>query len=534
MDDCNNRIKLDKWDYIAATSSGALTAAIDVLWVKDFSLTEAHSWGVNKTTDFVKEVAKSKGYKGTELSGAIKYLEDTYPIPADALTDDFGGGYSHHLRDFSHHPTVTGLLFSVLSQFTGYEIGADVSGKLVKVPLPAGVLSQGGILEKLYSGIVTWVFHMISDVAGSSSSVSLGKEGTGLPGPFMSLIKELSSIPGVRAIAGKNEKGNYEFSVECSKLFNGTLLGEHDANGNIVKGGQLKFDLRTEMGVSHEIIKNKQYLPVLINELLVRGFYSVRWFFNEIKKKQINRIEEIGKIETAAYLPCNSRPLTHMLMLSSATFSVIDISTAGIKAALKNRGNKTGFAVDFIQGINVFGVGRLALAAGAEANIGIEKLHERYLEIANEQLSRMGLTYDEAKESFTYTASKIGAIAAIGTPVGFVSAAVSVYKDISISIKEYNIAEKERILVEEKCRNSIESILAYREQIETAVSQYMESNLTAFADAFDEMDASMAAGNVNGFISGNVTIQKQLGKTSSFASQSEFDDLMKSDDALKL
>ena len=217
MDDCNNRIKLDKWDYIAATSSGALTAAIDVLWVKDFSLTEAHSWGVNKTTDFVKEVAKSKGYKGTELSGAIKYLEDTYPIPADALTDDFGGGYSHHLRDFSHHPTVTGLLFSVLSQFTGYEIGADVSGKLVKVPLPAGVLSQGGILEKLYSGIVTWVFHMISDVAGSSSSVSLGKEGTGLPGPFMSLIKELSSIPGVRAIAGKNEKGNYEFSVVIRK-----------------------------------------------------------------------------------------------------------------------------------------------------------------------------------------------------------------------------------------------------------------------------------------------------------------------------
>lgn len=112
-------IRLDKWDYIIATSSGAITAAMDVLWIKDISLKNAHTWGVDKMKVFVLEVAQKQGYKGTELSGAIKYLEDMFSIPADKLTNDFGGGKQDHLRDFSHHPTIAGLIFSIFTQFTG-------------------------------------------------------------------------------------------------------------------------------------------------------------------------------------------------------------------------------------------------------------------------------------------------------------------------------------------------------------------------------------------------------------------------------
>jgi len=34
-------------------------------------------------------------------------------------TNDFGGGTVHRLRDFAHHPTIGGLAFSMLTQFTG-------------------------------------------------------------------------------------------------------------------------------------------------------------------------------------------------------------------------------------------------------------------------------------------------------------------------------------------------------------------------------------------------------------------------------
>ncbi len=59
------------------------------------------------------------------LAKAIKFLEEKVPIPQDKLTPEFGGGLQHHLRDFSHHPTILGLFFSILGQFTGMGYGTD-------------------------------------------------------------------------------------------------------------------------------------------------------------------------------------------------------------------------------------------------------------------------------------------------------------------------------------------------------------------------------------------------------------------------
>jgi len=534
MSDNASYRQLDKWDYIIATSSGVMTAAMDVLWDKNLDFREAHSWGVEKTNVFVLDVAKKQGFKGKDLSGAVKYLEDKFPIPADKLTNDFGGGNYHHLRDFSHHPTITGLIFSIITQFTGIGYGTDTTGKFIHVEVPKEVLCNGGIIEKLYAGIVSWTFHMISDIAGSSSSVAMGKEGTGIPGPLMSLLKELSSVPGIKDIAGKDKKGYSKFSVYCSKLFNGTLLGEHNEKGEIVQGGEIKFDLRTELGIGHEAISNKQYLPVLINELVVRGFYSIRRFMTELKEKAVSSLNGLMQIDPKSFLPWKSKTLTHMLMISSTVFSVIDITSAGIKAALKNKNNKAGFAVDFIQGINLFGTGRLAIAAGSEVGIGVEKLHDEYLKIANAQLAKIGYTYNEAKSAAFNMANKAGTIAGVGTPIGFVNAAVQLYKEISVSLEEYQASKDNRIWIEQQCKASVEVLLENRAQINLAVSQYMDAHLFVFAEAFEDMDSAIASNDVELFIRGNKKIQEKLGRADAFASMAEFDALMASTDEFKL
>lgn len=49
---------------------------------------------------FVVKVAQSRGYKGEDLEGAIRYLEGNYGLASDSMTPDFGGGRQHHLRDF--------------------------------------------------------------------------------------------------------------------------------------------------------------------------------------------------------------------------------------------------------------------------------------------------------------------------------------------------------------------------------------------------------------------------------------------------
>lgn len=127
-------------------------------------------------------------------------------------------------------------------------VGTDLSGALRVVPVPESYRSFIGknLQEKLTFGTIGWFFHMVSDMAGSGGSL-MG--GTGIPGPIVSLIKDVSALPLFRGAAAE-EPG---LRLWVSKLFNGTLLADHDENGRIVKGTARKFDLRTEIGMLEEV-----------------------------------------------------------------------------------------------------------------------------------------------------------------------------------------------------------------------------------------------------------------------------------------
>ena len=72
------------------------------------------------------------------------------------------------------------------------------------------------IPEKISFGVIKWLLHLVSDMAGSSSSVAKGSKGTGLPGFFLSTLKEISSLP-----IFKNDDGSKEVSIWISKLLMG-------------------------------------------------------------------------------------------------------------------------------------------------------------------------------------------------------------------------------------------------------------------------------------------------------------------------
>lgn len=110
--------KADKIDYLLAVASGTIAAAVDIFYTGEFSLVEGRQWGKDKINDFVKHVAKWNGYKGDDLSDAIKFMEKMFPLAADKNTREFGGGLQHHLRDFSHHFSLGGLMCSIFTQFT--------------------------------------------------------------------------------------------------------------------------------------------------------------------------------------------------------------------------------------------------------------------------------------------------------------------------------------------------------------------------------------------------------------------------------
>jgi hypothetical protein len=371
----------DGLDYMVAVGSGIVAGIVDSLWVGEFNFERGKDWGSEKINNFVKKVAEKKGYKGEDLKGAITHLERNFGAPSDGVKDKFGGGLQHHLRDFAHHPTPVGLTFSMLTQFTRKAYGTDTKGVFQVKEVDETFIGKD-VPQKFLFGTVFWFFHMVSDMAGSSTNPGAG---TGLPGPILSLLKEVSSLPFFKSL---NENGNKEFSVWLSKLFNGTLLSERDEKGKIIKESAelMRFDLRSELGIAHEI--GRQAIPVILNECIVRGFYFIRRLALEIQEKNIIRLSELKRVDWNNVKPTKNRTIGRMLTISTGTFTAVDLADAAIRAGIKSSGDPTLFASQFILRVNFVGIGRFTVAVGTDLSMGIKRegLRNERIQVVSQQL----------------------------------------------------------------------------------------------------------------------------------------------------
>lgn len=340
----------DQLDCVIAAAVGVLCSALDILWVGEFSIAHARKMASDKVESFVAKIAKVFGCKKDDFASCVKFLEEKFPIPSDGNTPDFGGGLQHHLRDFAHHPTIIGLIFSILTQFTEKSYGTDTAGhfQIVNVPERSKLFIGKDIPNKLLYGTIIWFFHLVSDVAGSSSTAGVGG-GTGLPGPILSLAKEMSVLP----IFQELKINDSSMSQILSKLFNGTLLAKHNDNGRIRQDTVMPFDFRTEMGIGMEL--GRQAIPVIANECIVRAFYFVRRLAVEIQEKQPHSLQELDRISWDTVKPINSPTLARMLTISTGIFTTFDIGAAVVSQK-------------YWLFVNYGGIGRFALAIGEDVS----------------------------------------------------------------------------------------------------------------------------------------------------------------------
>lgn len=348
----------DKLDCTVAVASGIITGLIDSFFVGKFSLERANEWGSSKVNEFVISMAKLSGYEGDDLSGAIRHLEENFKFAADGNTHDFGGGYQHHLRDFSHHFSLGGLICSIFTQFTGKVIGTDTAGRLLVVEVPDTHRQFIGksFGEKVILGTVNWVMHIASDIAGSSGNPG---KGTGVPGPILSLIKQFSALPIFEnARPSMEQTDGTVFREIVSKMFNGTFFARRDEDGKIVEA--LRFDFRTELGVLHEA--GRQAKPVILNQCLIRSFYFIRRLTHEIKALKIARFKDLRRIDPQDVLPFRNKAIARMSTVSCGVFSAVDLSDAAIRAAIASRGSKEKFLAEFVVRVNFVGLGTFAIA----------------------------------------------------------------------------------------------------------------------------------------------------------------------------
>lgn len=369
----------DQLDYKVAAGCGTLAGLIDVFWVGGFDIIKINKGGTETVEKLIKKAAAlltDYNEEDDNLAEAIRCLEDAFPIPADKATDAFGGPTKHHCEDFSHHPTIVGLICSLLTQFTGKVFGSDGLGKIKTENIDPNLypdLFGKNILEKISKGILDWIGHLISDMGGSYGSVAKSSKGTGIPGPIGSMLKEFFSLPIFKNCKKEDIK---KLSQKLWEMLSGDPITDLYGNKILNENGQpIRFDFRTEFGIYK--FAARQTVPVIFNEVLVRTFYFIRHLCNEIEEKDIRTFSDIKKIEWEKTLPLNNRTIVRMMTVSTSLMEACDWGDIAIRAYYHLKINipipKEPLYFTVAKRINYIGMGRWGYAVYSDIKMKSER-----------------------------------------------------------------------------------------------------------------------------------------------------------------
>ena len=334
----------DKLDYILAASSGALCGVIDIFLVGkpgESPLGEiTDKWFANRTMDFAK-LCHPKHKDFDSLESALRFLEKEFKVPYDQTgLGDAGkvvydlNAKNHHFKSLAHNPSLLGLFFSIIDQFTNSSHFVS-DGQLISLEKAdeKWELRGNNISSKLFCGFTNWIGHLISDVSGSQSSARVGKRGMGIPSPLWTWTNDIIAI-----------KAKLNLPVtETDKAMNQLAL-------DIFKEG---YDDR---------FQTTQAIPVFINEMLVRLIYSVRRlfkYFSDTRKEERSVSLMWQRCE-----PFSNPTVKRMLTIAHGTFCLVDIGDAVGGSFVVGGG--TFNAVEFVLRLNVVGVGRFAISLYGE------------------------------------------------------------------------------------------------------------------------------------------------------------------------
>ena len=203
-----------------------------------------------------------------------------------------------------------------------------------------GLFPSGNTLpEKLIYGTINWF-------------TSLVPKDTKLNGPMNSLLE------GIRE------------SKSSVKLMNKTNVSE-GIHKEISSG---RLNLTEGLTITNLA---KQTLPVLLNECLVRAFYFIHRFFQEVDNNHITSLRDLVLIDWKSTIPFKNRTVVRMLTISTAVFSALDIAASTIGSAIVAEGSIYRFLNNFVLHINYIGAARVVLALGADLYMGAKLARER-------------------------------------------------------------------------------------------------------------------------------------------------------------
>lgn len=334
----------DKIDYVIAAGSGLLCGLLDILWVGEFNITRGKTIAKEKIEALSKKLAEMEGWQEAVKTKGKQGLADILAFLSLRPHNNADSGETEEYQqaervNLSNLPTITGLAFSLLSQFYSQNYFVEEGGSLFIEEISSETKFIGrSISEKIFIGVVDWLFNLASNIDNMSDEFYSPHLNI-IPVLILELAKNFSQIPLFHDLYEKIKSNSDE---KVDKYLNELWSRAREK--------AIWFSDTKAAGFIFEI--GRQALPVLANDFFVRASYFFRRLMAEVKESAIQNITIFKTIDWEKISPFNNPTIDRMISISSAVFTGIDLTGAIIKQ--HSSGNPFYLSINYIGVIKLF------------------------------------------------------------------------------------------------------------------------------------------------------------------------------------
>ncbi len=341
----------DKVYYAAAAASGILTGVLSMVHMSEEQLKAVEEFKEKDWKPLIINAANFAGYKKSDYKGASKYL-----VTRAVRTIEKAGKTKEYLSVLAEHPSVAGLIFSILTQYNGKTIVLNENGDIIKQKLPDYYVIGNTNAEKIVCAVFYWLFNLAADEALSKRHVI---DDLGISKDLIRKIKEFANFPFMKKIPSDYAEAEKVFSEWMGKTISGAEFYSKPDNDS-----KEPF-LFAMMGAALNLAEDA--FPVLTNECMVQSLYILLRICSVVKERKIDSFDELALIPAIDLLPSNGKLYSRMCLIASASFASANIAGAALKAVKNKKANGRKLTDTFLAELNVAGIGRFLFVCASDS-----------------------------------------------------------------------------------------------------------------------------------------------------------------------
>lgn len=371
----------DKLDYTVAVISGLIAATVNYKMVGDSNFDENIDFSNPKEAlPLLEKIWKMCGCVDKDIKKGETHLNDIFDNAERKIHR--APEFKSLAKDFARGLSYKALLCSIIEQLAGIRFGLDENGAFTihRMPEEARVY---GFNRAVYVGFLTWI------TAEAYAYKNTGK--------YEEEVKDIIKFP-----AGMKKIKELIKEISQTNLFKNKSFDSEKLDQWVInRANSIEWDDdNTGLGT----ILVRQAIPVTLNKSLVRTYYFLKTFVQEIKRRDVKSIEGLAFVNLNDESEEKDKVIARMDAVSSGVFAAINISHAavkGVKRLAEEDGDKAKAAAVFAAGINFVNLFEFVAVVRTNAAYFANDIQEMFKEHGSLKVTELEPVNREILEKYT-------------------------------------------------------------------------------------------------------------------------------------